>query len=428
MSRSRSTRDHATALIGLGTAYLQSGDLAAAQKTFEHAKLIADARAAGAAGLGKGGVGASSTTPRRSNNWKRRSNWRRVRRGCTSRWRPPIAAPVMPPGRGGRRALRHRRRRSAPDDPAADAVADRVLASRVLIRRGQRAARRPLRFAAQAFRAAVAADPQSAEANANFAISLANLGRSQEAQPFLERAIALDEALVIAHLSLGVVYDRQGLDERAIAQYERTLTLDAETQRRDSISPMQGCAPMPCARRSRSTRPRWNAHPMRRRCSVAGDGLRQGRPTGATRAGAGARDGRASAGQGGHQRSRARTASPPPTNGAPRRQPGLALARTLFDTDAQPDVRHQRYAMGLCRQAGIRRATSPWKKRLMRTSGLRVCSNSVLASASQAAARAPLCRGGEQYARESVGVGLPCPAGRAPSLLQHLARVAQSRP
>src|SRR5262249_30990447 len=30
--------DHAPALIGLGTAYLQTGDLAAAQKNFEHAK------------------------------------------------------------------------------------------------------------------------------------------------------------------------------------------------------------------------------------------------------------------------------------------------------------------------------------------------------------------------------------------------------
>jgi tetratricopeptide (TPR) repeat protein len=114
-------------------------------------------------------------------------------------------------------------------DPAADALGDKVAASKVLLRRGQRAGRSG-RFdqAEKAFRAAVAADPTNAEALANLGISLANLDRIEEAQNHLEQALRMDPSIAVAHLSLGVLHDRQGRDAAAIEQYEAALTHDRD--------------------------------------------------------------------------------------------------------------------------------------------------------------------------------------------------------
>jgi Flp pilus assembly protein TadD len=97
----------------------------------------------------------------------------------------------------------------------------------VLLRRGQREGKSG-RFdlAEKAFRAAVAADPNDAEAIANLGISLANLGRIDEAQQRLEEALAKDDTIVVAHVSLGVVYDRKGRDAAAIEQYAKATRLD----------------------------------------------------------------------------------------------------------------------------------------------------------------------------------------------------------
>jgi tetratricopeptide (TPR) repeat protein len=115
------------------------------------------------------------------------------------------------------------------DDPIADALGDKVAASKVLLRRGQRAGKSG-RFdlAERAFRAAVAADPTDAEAIANLGISLANLGRIDEAQERLRQALAMDDSITVAHLSLGVVHDRKGQDQAAIDEYEATLKHDAD--------------------------------------------------------------------------------------------------------------------------------------------------------------------------------------------------------
>ena len=113
------------------------------------------------------------------------------------------------------------------DDPIADALSDKVAASRVLLRRGQRAGKSG-RFdlAEKAFRAAIAADPDDAEAIANLGISLANLGRLDEAEQRLVEALRKDDSIVVAHLSLGVVYDRKGRDTAAIEHYAATTRLD----------------------------------------------------------------------------------------------------------------------------------------------------------------------------------------------------------
>src|SRR6185295_3312041 len=91
------------------------------------------------------------------------------------------------------------------DDPVADALGDRVAASRVLLRRGQRFGKQG-RFdlAEKAFRGAVAADPTDAESVANLGISLANLGRNDEAERYLSQSLAMDDSNALAYFSLGV--------------------------------------------------------------------------------------------------------------------------------------------------------------------------------------------------------------------------------
>jgi Flp pilus assembly protein TadD len=106
-------------------------------------------------------------------------------------------------------------------------MSEKVVVSRVLLRRGQRFGKEA-RFdlAERAFRAAVASDPGSAEAVANLGISLANLGRSDEAQKYLLESLRLDDTSAVAHFSLGVIYDRQGEDKSAIAEYRSAVEHD----------------------------------------------------------------------------------------------------------------------------------------------------------------------------------------------------------
>src|SRR5690242_11581699 len=103
-------------------------------------------------------------------------------------------------------------------------MSEKVVVSRVLLRRGQRFGKEG-RFdlALRAFQAAVASDPRNAEALANLGISLANLGRTDEAQKYLTESLQLDDSSAIAHFSLGVVYDRKGEDTSAIMQYRSAI-------------------------------------------------------------------------------------------------------------------------------------------------------------------------------------------------------------
>jgi tetratricopeptide (TPR) repeat protein len=113
------------------------------------------------------------------------------------------------------------------EDAAADALAERVVVSKVLLRRGQRAARAGHFDAAEkAFRATIAADPGSAEAHANLGITLANQDRLADAQRVLEKAVRMDPPIALAHFSLAVVHDRQDHLEDAIAAYQAALRVD----------------------------------------------------------------------------------------------------------------------------------------------------------------------------------------------------------
>ncbi len=217
----------APTLLTLGQIYLQTGALDKSQAMYERLKAQPGGQAAALAGLGKVALAkrnyavavtdleeALKLTP------------------DASRLRQPLAMAYQ--GQGDKvkaeeqlRLFRTDGFEPSVDDPLADALSDRVAASRVLLRRGQRDGKAG-RFdlAEKAFRLAVAADPNDAEAIANLGISLANLGRIDEAEQRLEEALRKDDSIVVAHLSLGVVYDRKGRDADAIAQYAKTVKLD----------------------------------------------------------------------------------------------------------------------------------------------------------------------------------------------------------
>jgi tetratricopeptide (TPR) repeat protein len=222
-------RNDAPTLQVLGQVYLQQGEFDKAQTLFERLLVDKNARAAGLAGLGKVALARRDYRAAIDRFEEALKLW-----PAASRLRQPLAMAYQ--GIGDRAKADENLKQfavgdgePAVDDPIADALGDKVAASKVLLRRGQRfgkAARFDL--AEKAFRAAVAADPNDPEALANLGISLANLGRIREAEESLTKALAMDDTNAVAHISLAVVYDRQGRDQAAIDQYVAALAHDPE--------------------------------------------------------------------------------------------------------------------------------------------------------------------------------------------------------
>jgi tetratricopeptide (TPR) repeat protein len=220
-------RTYVPAEIYLGQMYLLNGELDKARSIFEDATGDKDAKAAALAGLGKvalAGGQYKEAAARLEEALKLRPN--------ASRLRQPLAMAYR--GLGDTLEAKANLAHFATDgpepgvsDPIVDAMSERVVVSRVLLRRGQRFGKEG-RFdlAERAFRAAVASDPSNAEAVANLAISLVNLGRTDEAQKYLVESLRLDDSSAVAHFSLGVVYDREGEDASAIAQYRSAVERD----------------------------------------------------------------------------------------------------------------------------------------------------------------------------------------------------------
>jgi len=204
------------ALISLGQVYMQSGELDKAQQLFEKASSSKEGRAAALTGLAKVAM-------------IRRDYKEAIRQfeevlalsPSATQLRQPLAVAYQGIGdrvKAEENVARYDSTGVEPNvaDAAADALAAKVVASRVLLRRGQRDGKvGRFDLAEVAFRAAVAADPTNAEALANLGISLANLGRVEEAQTALVESLRMDGDNAVAHMSLGVVYDRQGMDEPA---------------------------------------------------------------------------------------------------------------------------------------------------------------------------------------------------------------------
>jgi tetratricopeptide (TPR) repeat protein len=219
----------APTLLALGQIYLQTGALDKAEAMYERLNARPDAKPAALAGLGKVALA-------RRNYPVAVAHLEEALKLApdAARLHQPLAMAYQ--GTGDKEQAQAQLRlfhadsyEPSVDDPLADALSDKVAASRVLLRRGQRDGKAG-RFdlAEKAFRKAVAADPNDAEAIANLGISLANLGRVDEAEQRLEEALKKDDSIVVAHLSLGVVYDRKGRDAAAIEQYAKTARLDPD--------------------------------------------------------------------------------------------------------------------------------------------------------------------------------------------------------
>ena len=213
--------------IFLGQLYLQGGELDKAQRLFEKAKANKGARAAALAGLGKTALARGAYREAAEQLEEAIKLWPNA-----SRLRQPLAMAYR--GLGDAAKAQANLERHAPKgpepgvaDPIVDEMSSRVVVSRVLLRRGQRYGREG-RFdlAEGAFRAAVASDPASAEARANLGISLANIGKVQEAKLELAESVRLDAGNALAHFSLAVVHDRLGEDAAARSHYLVSLTHD----------------------------------------------------------------------------------------------------------------------------------------------------------------------------------------------------------
>lgn len=214
-------------LLSLAEAYLQHGEFDKAQAMYAKLESDRDARAAALAGLGK----VALATHQYKTAVADLEEALKLSPGST-RLRQPLA---MAYRELGDRAMAERNlgqfdpggMEPGVADPMAEALDEKVAASRTLVRRGQRFGRAG-RFdlAEPAFRAAVQADPNNADAVANLGISLANLGRLEEAQQRLAQSLSMDDSNALAHFSLGVVLDRQGQDQLAMGQYRQALDRD----------------------------------------------------------------------------------------------------------------------------------------------------------------------------------------------------------
>jgi tetratricopeptide (TPR) repeat protein len=222
-------RDDAPTLQVLGDVYLKQGDLDKAQVLFERLGSDSKARPAALAGLAKVALARREYRSAADKFEEVLKLW-----PSATRLRQPLAMAYQGLGERAKADQNLRLYSSdgvepAVDDPIADALGDKVAASRVLLRRGQRFGKAG-RFdlAEKAFRAAVEADPTDAEAIANLGISLANLGRNEEARRRLAESLAMDDSNALAHFSLGVVHDRLGHDQTAIDEYAAALKRDPD--------------------------------------------------------------------------------------------------------------------------------------------------------------------------------------------------------
>ena len=222
-------RNDAPTLQALGQIYLQKGDFDQAQSMFERLLNDKNSRAAALAGLGKVALARRDYRVAIDRFEEALKLWP----GAT-RLRQPLAMAYRGAGdsvKADENLKQYAIDGGEPsvDDPVADALGDKVAASKVLLRRGQRFGKaQRFDLAEKAFRAAVNADPQNAEALANLGISLANVGRVREAEETLVKSLSMDDTNGVAHLSLGVVYDRQGRDQAAIDQYVAALRHDPD--------------------------------------------------------------------------------------------------------------------------------------------------------------------------------------------------------
>ena len=214
-------------LFSLGEVSLQHGDLDRAQALFERLQSQSGEPAAALTGLGKVAL-AKRQYPVAIERFEQALKLSPE----SSRLRQPLATAYK--SIGDRAKAEENLAQYSVDgvepsivDPVVEAMGAKVASSRALLRRGKRAVEaQRFDLAEASFRAAAEADPKNAETLAYLGFSLVNLGRLEDAQRRLLESLQIDSGNALAHFSLGVVYDRQGLDLRASEHYEAVLERD----------------------------------------------------------------------------------------------------------------------------------------------------------------------------------------------------------
>jgi len=116
-----------------------------------------------------------------------------------------------------------------PGDPVLAAMEQLERGSVSHILRGRRAFRAGRHEeAAQAFRQALEANPESVPARVNLATALVPLGYPERAMELNQEAVELDPGNAAAHYNLGVLYANQADYEEAIGHFRATLEANAE--------------------------------------------------------------------------------------------------------------------------------------------------------------------------------------------------------
>jgi tetratricopeptide (TPR) repeat protein len=112
-------------------------------------------------------------------------------------------------------------------DPVVDALQNLIEGERLPLARGK-VAFEAKRYAeaAEEFRKAVAAKPDSAVARINLGVTLSQLGDAQGAAEQFEESIRLEPRSVNAHYNLAILLARQNQHEKAIAHLESALAVD----------------------------------------------------------------------------------------------------------------------------------------------------------------------------------------------------------
>ncbi|MDH3744399.1 MAG: tetratricopeptide repeat protein [Acidobacteriota bacterium] len=109
-------------------------------------------------------------------------------------------------------------------DPILDDVGSLAVSSAMFLTAGAQALKAE-RFdkAVQAFRGAIAVNPENRRAHLNLGVVLAELGELDEAEASVREALRLSPDYYFAYFNLGTIYEKRGLLAEAVGFYEKAL-------------------------------------------------------------------------------------------------------------------------------------------------------------------------------------------------------------
>ena len=221
----RQRPDDRAALVRLGQVCLEGNQLRQAQRNFEEVLRQDTDNAAALAGLGQ--IASQSRDYESAITYLTRAL---AAQPHASQLHYPLAIAYRQTGDVERaRAHLEKRGDQAPivDDPLVDAMQRLTRSAQyhmavagAAVREGRYAA------AAQAYRAALTANPEDASVHAALGRVLVNLGAADEAMQHYDRALALQGDYAVAHYFKGKLRESLGQDEQALASYKAAVQHD----------------------------------------------------------------------------------------------------------------------------------------------------------------------------------------------------------